>query len=315
MIVEAVIPLRASSGSARVDNALRGFIGIFEAVFPGRIRAYYIEGSYADQTAVATSDVDLVLAFKDCFSDDAERDAARQLGQYCADLSKIELDLDIVDEAQVSRGAFPTLKLASSLLYGEDIRDRVRLPPIEEWTRDRMLAAYWLIVKAFNRPAAVRWPLDYPRPDEEFYGYDQRTMQLADGSEVPCTRDLIRVTGWAATALIALKTGTYVARKRDCYEIYQQLIGDQWAQLLREIYERCKNDWSYGIPAAPGDRQALRTICARALEFENHFLSIFKNFVLAELRGDDEKAKHDAAWLLGQIPYEDDAIKDVLQLR
>lgn len=79
------------------------------------------------------------------------------------------------------------------------------------------------------------------------------------------------------------------------------------------MYERCKSDWSYRIPEALGDRQELRAICARTLDFENHFLRIFKDFVLAELGGDDHKARHDASRLLGQIPYDDQAIIRALQ--
>ena len=307
------IILSTSSGSQPVDDALRGAIGIFEMVFPGRIRAYYVEGSYADRSAVATSDIDLAIVFKGRFADEDEAGAARQLGAFCADLSAFELDLEIIDETQAARGVFPSVKLASVFLYGEDIRERLMLPPIAEWTRDRMHTAYWLMVKLFNRPIPVRGPLSYPQADEEFFGYTQRIMRLPDGSEVRCTRDLIRVTGWAATALIALKTGTYVVRKRDCYQVYQQLIGDEWSDLLRDIYERCNRDWSYRIPDGLGDRRELRAFCARTLDFENHFLPMFKDFVLAELDGDDSDARRAAVWLLGQIRYHDDEIEQALR--
>jgi predicted nucleotidyltransferase len=306
------ILLSTSSGSQSADNALRGLIGIFEMRFPGRIRAYYVEGSYADRTAISTSDIDLVLIFKHRFVDDDEIGAARRLGAYCANLSAFELDLDITDEQQAARNAFPTLKLASVLLYGEDIRDRLALPSISEWTRDRMHAAYWLIVQVFNRPPLVRYPLSYPQPDHAFFGYDQRMMQLPDGAQVRCTRDLVRVTGWAATALIALQTGTYVVRKRDCHQRYHELIGDQWSELLRVIYERCKSEWSYRIPDMTSDQRELRAICAHTLEFENHFMRVFKDFVLGELRGDDAEARRAAVWLLGQIPYDDDEIEQAL---
>jgi hypothetical protein len=307
------IQLHTSSGSLAADDALCGLIGIFELCFPGRIRAYYAEGSYADRSAIAASDIDLVLIFKDHFLDDHEAGAARQLGAYCAGLSAFELDLEIIDEQQAACNAFPTLKLASELLYGEDIRERLALPSIDEWTRNRMHAAYWLIVKVFNRPPAVRYPLEYPQPEQAFFGYDQRMMRLPGGGQVRCTRDLVRVAGWAATALIALKSGTCVVRKRDCHRLYGELIGDQWSDLLRMIYERCKNAWGYRIPESPGDRQALRAICERTLDFENHFMQIFKAFVLDELGGDDPAARRDAVWLLGQIPYHDDAIERALR--
>src|SRR5215213_8109644 len=119
------IMLITSSGSQPVDDALCGLIGIFELCFPGRIRAYYAEGSYADRTAITSSDIDLVLIFKDRFADENEAAAARKLGAYCASLSAFELDFEIIDEQQADRSAFPTLKLASMLLYGDDIRDQL----------------------------------------------------------------------------------------------------------------------------------------------------------------------------------------------
>jgi hypothetical protein len=306
------LSLVASLGGTAVDEALRGLIGVFELAFSGRIRAYYVEGSYADRSAVATSDIDLTVIFKDRFVDEDESDAARRLRSYCADLSAFELDLDIIDEAQAEHGVFPSLKLAGVCVYGEDIRERLALPPIEEWTRDRMHAAYWLMIKLFNRPIPVRTPLGYPLAEDEFFGYAERLMRVPDGSEVRCTRDLIRLTGWAATALVALRAGRYVARKADCYEMYRQLIGDEWSDLLRQIYQRCKIDWSYRIPEAPADRQALRAICRRSLAFENHFLGIFREFVLAELHSDNDGVRRAACRLLGEISYDDHVIARAL---
>ncbi len=77
---------------------------------------------------------------------------------------------------------------------------------------------------------------------------------------------------------------------------------------MRVIYERCKHEWGYRIPDAPADQRELRAMCARTLEFENYFMSVFKEFVLGELCGDDLEARQDASWLLGQIPYHDEAI-------
>ena len=71
------ILLSTSSGSQSVDDALCGLIGIFELRFPGRVRAYYAEGSYADRTAISTSDIDLVLIF----NQEARQDAIRLLDQ------------------------------------------------------------------------------------------------------------------------------------------------------------------------------------------------------------------------------------------
>ncbi|PLS78971.1 MAG: hypothetical protein CYG59_15680, partial [Chloroflexi bacterium] len=197
------IILSASTGSVTIDDMLRGVVGIFEMVFAKRIRSYYVEGSYADGTAVTASDLDLTVVFKDRFRDDIERDTAVQLAGYCAGLSGVELDIELADDGQLAEGVYPSLKMGSRCMYGEDRRDQLRLLSLDEWTRERMHAAYWLLVTVFHRPRPVTYPLTYPDPVGRFYGYDHRMMRLATGAAVNSTRDLIRVTGWIATALLA----------------------------------------------------------------------------------------------------------------
>ena len=51
----AAIALLTSTGQRSVDGILRGVVGLFEAVFPDRVRGYYLGGSYADGTAVPAS--------------------------------------------------------------------------------------------------------------------------------------------------------------------------------------------------------------------------------------------------------------------
>jgi hypothetical protein len=87
-------------------------------------------------------------------------------------------------------------------------------------------------------------------------------------------------------------------RKRDCHLRYRELIGDQWSDLLQAIYTRCKHEWGYRIPDSLADQSVLRDLCARTLEFENHFLRVFKQFVLGELRGAEAEARQDAIRLL-----------------
>ncbi len=210
------IQLHATTGRDVVDGALRATIGALDAAFPGRICGYYIEGSYADGMEMAASDVDLVVVFKGA-CDDTERARAAAVSNSCDPNGGVELDIMVVDEAELARGAYPTLKLGSQCVYGEDIRDSLALLPIEEWTRQRMHAAYTLVVRVFDRPVPVRYPLGYPDPQGDYYGYDNRTVRLPNGRDVPSTRNLIRVTGWAATALLARRASVYVARKSACH--------------------------------------------------------------------------------------------------
>ncbi len=290
-----------------VDAALQNVIQAFETNFSQRIRAYYVEGSYADASNVTTSDLDVLLIFKERFEDD-EAQKAEELVIQCETESRLELDIEWVDERSLANGVSPTLKFGSSFIYGEDIRDALQLVPIEEWTRDRMHSSLWRTVHLCNRSCIVHYPLSYPDPQGEFYGYDARMLRLPSGQEVHCTRDLIRLVGWSATAIIAFKDGRYVARKSECHKVYQACFNDEWGQLLQDIYELCRGKWNYLIPDDLDERKRLRAICERTLGFENHFFQVYKEFVLAELSSADTKAVLQALLVLQRIVYQDDEI-------
>lgn len=75
------ISLLHSTNHQKVDQILQGIISLYEMVFPGRIRGYYLVGSYADGSATPTSDIDLQIWFKEGFIDQEEKDKARLTSQ------------------------------------------------------------------------------------------------------------------------------------------------------------------------------------------------------------------------------------------
>jgi hypothetical protein len=307
------ITLLLSSGQERVDQALQTAIRHFETTFPGRVSGYYVEGSYATGTGIATSDLDLSIVFRGHFADEAERASARAMVEQCASESPVEFDASVLDEASLCKGASPQFKLGSTLVYGEDIRDQIPLIPIEVWTRDRMHAAYWLMVNIFNRPKVLRLPLGFPNPNDEWRGYASRKVRLPDGTEVPSTRNLIRSTGWAATALLALHAKRYITSKRECHMIYRAVINDEWATLFEDMYLYCREHWQYLLPQTEEGRQRLRTMCERTLAFENHFLGVYKNYLLAQISSADEASITHALWVLGQITFDDAEVQNAVR--
>ena len=176
-----------------------------------------------------------------------------------------------------------------------------------------MHAAYWLMINVFQRPKPVYAPLTLPQPTAAFYGYTNRTMRLADGITIPTTRNLIRVTGWIATARIAYQAQHYVVRKRDCVVAYRQMINDEWTDLLEQIDQRCRTAWHYRIPSAPIEQAELGTITTQTLAYENHFLLLYRDFLLAELAGTDQKARQDALRLLDHTFFADPAIIEAVK--
>ncbi len=302
-----LIHLTNSTHSNLADAVLQNVIETFENKFSKRIRTYYIEGSYADASTVNSSDIDVLLVFRHEFKDE-EQQQAETLAERLVAESVLELDIGFVDEQSLIHGVTPMLKFGSSLIYGEDIRDALPLIPLVEWTRERMHSSLWRTVHLYNRSSIIRYPLTYPEPNGEFYGYDARMLRLPNGQEVHCTRDLIRLTGWSATAMIAFKAGRYVARKSECHRMYQACFDDEWGQLLQDIYRLCRGKWNYLIPENSEDRHTLKAICERTLGFENHFLQVYKKFVLSELRNADPRGVLQVLSVLQKIVYQDEEI-------
>ncbi|HKS70600.1 MAG TPA: hypothetical protein VJQ45_09265, partial [Ktedonobacterales bacterium] len=270
--------LLASTGNVQADDALRALTAACDAVLPERLRSVYVTGSYGDESALASSDLDVTLVFAGRLTAE-ERAAAEGAVAGVARECGVELDASVVGESKLAHGVPPLLKLGGRCVWGEDRRDAMPLVPIERWARERMHNAYALIVTIFRRPVPVALPLTYPDAGDEFLGYTRRAVRLADGRDVPSTRDLIRVTGWAATALVALYGRTYVARKREVPAAYRRHIGDEHAALHDDIAYWCREQWAYLLPDDAPSRARLRDLCARTLAFENRFLNEYREWV------------------------------------
>lgn len=281
-------------------------------ILPGRIRSAYLEGSGADETRIATSDLDGTIVFQDALPTDERATVARLIAEWSR-ATGIECDLELTDRDAVARGVSPALKEAGRLVWGDDIRAEMALLPLPEWTRDRLHTSYWRAVNLFGRTPPVHLPLAAPDPADPFLGYCRRAVRVADAM-APSTRDLVRHIGWAATGLLALRAGRYVARKRDCHRLYAALIGDEWSALLRDLYERCRGEWGYLLPDDEDGRAALHAICARALAFENHFMRLYRAFLLDELRGTDEIGRALAAQVLGKVPLAHAEVSEALAI-
>jgi hypothetical protein len=186
--------------------------------------------------------------------------------------------------------------------------------PLVIWTRDRMHSSYWRLGGLFGRSLPLRAPLTYPDSADPFFGYLRRPLRLPDGQMMLGTRDLIRAVGWIATALIAYQAGQYVATKRDCAPAYRAYVGDEWSALVDDTATWVRSAWQYRIPNGMEDRARLRAICARTLDFENHFLAIYRRYALEELPGDDPAGRAWALDALGRTPFDDADIRRAMAL-
>src|SRR4029453_8119413 len=137
----ASINLLFSTGKDLADEILGGEIGVWESVFPGRVRGYYLLGSYSAGTADPSSDLDLAILFKEHFQDSAETAQAQHLCECLEAVNPaITVDMFYVSEEsirQVDRVSVALqLKHSSVLLYGEDTRDLITAEPDGRFIHD-----------------------------------------------------------------------------------------------------------------------------------------------------------------------------------
>lgn len=285
----AEITLLTSTGNQQIDDILRGVIGVFEAAFPGRTRAYYLVGSYADGTALVESDIDFGVLFKGRMEKD-EAEKAWQLSQFCSLISPVCLDFMAASENEFLHADDVTLRLASQLIYGEDIRDTIQLPSLEAYIRHCTSGAFTIASARLRKRDVIVYPLDYPDPSGEFFGYAHEPA--ADGSfgaDIGPLKWLVAVVGRVAQSILALREGQYVATRDACLRVYRERINDQWTDFIADIYALCRARWRYGIPGTTAERQTLRDLCGHTLDFENRFLDLYRSYLLQELRHGDEE--------------------------
>ena len=303
-------------GKPSIDTVLSHIVERYEAQFPGRIRACYLTGSYAEGNAVEWSDIDVYVLFKDAFVSEEEAAQAEQLELSCASLTPLRLDLHAGSEqSQDSLPSFDSLpgflraavKNTSVLLYGEDTREHMSLPGREEYTRDATEIALKFLLW-LRQVENLTYPLAYPDPDGAFFGYDQLQFLSSDrASARQGIRLLVESACRVGTALLAFKTDCSVSTKRESVQTYRERINDEWASFLEAMFEKGKLRWSYNLPEQIEECAQLRVLCERMLPFENHYLRAYRAYLLAQLGSHNEAARQCAVQGLKQVMYPDEA--------
>ncbi|EKU97663.1 hypothetical protein Lepto7375DRAFT_6895 [Leptolyngbya sp. PCC 7375] len=293
----------------KINQILQGVIGVFEKVFLGRIRGYYLQGSFGNRSTVINSDLDMYVIFKENFSSSDEAMTALSVSRSCAQISPLLLEIKPGAELDLYRaehaGIALNFKYSTQFLYGEDIRAQIPTFTSDAWV--------WWAMKApqaslrVTRSAKVLiFPLQQPDTQAEFYGYERQSIPSADGVDCQSSKWLVATVGWIATALVAHRTKQYVGSKGEAVQLYKTQINDQWTTMVEQVYEQCRNRWHYLIPEGEADRQILQSLCWHALDFSNHYLTIYRNFVLHKLSEGTSQQQLFATENLAQVIYPDD---------
>ena len=291
------VELRYSTGSALVDAFVRRLVATFERTFPGRVRGYYVIGSYADGSATPISDLDLVVLFKRSRPEREGRTADR-LVDTLAPACPARLDLTTSGEDDATWEKHH-VKLASQLLFGEDVRSRLPAPRDESTdVRDSFHYAQ-RSVQFLRGGARLTYPLAYPDPAGEFFGYDTvRDPSWYPPGTARGLRELVNAVTLAAAALLPPTAGRRCASKGQAVVLYAECVGGRWAPYVEALYRNAKLRWAYLVPQAAAERRLLHRLCAQTLAFENHFLGEYRALLASLLQsGDDESICFARDWL------------------
>lgn len=273
------VELVESTDDPGVDEALRKVIALFEGRFPGRIIGYYLTGSYATKTSRSASDIDVTLLFRGGFMDEGEQRASIQAAKECIAFDAREVDIAPLPEQIFYPMRIAILKLHSRLVYGEDIRDSIPMPTATEYSGHISDLAGRLLTRLGRKQVGLKYPLQYPDPTGEFYGYDRPRSHDAD-KNARSMKDFTLGVSYAASAITALKGGPIIGDKTECLPVYESVVHDEWVPFVRAIFTRCMGTWECDIPQDEGGRLELRQICHQALGFENYFMDIYRDFLV-----------------------------------
>lgn len=305
-----ILTLITSTSESRIHAILEQVVDQFERAFPQRVAGYYVTGSWSSGAALFdpsgtgySSDIDLHVIFRNKLSPEEQGRVGQVIGD-CQRTSLVPLEVHTAGAEELCGYWDVALKQCGLLVYGTDIRDEITLPSVEDHLQRAMTYPPYAMAEVrgqevFTKEPRITYPLAYPDPDDRFFGY------AASSSTGP----LVSIATWAATITLAAQAQCIVGTKRDAVEKYQQLIGDEWSPLIRDIFTLCKLQWHNRIPEDPAGQERLRGLCGRMLSLENHLLEIYKPYLVQWL-GQEEADREFAAWILRMVQYPDLPVPD-----
>ena len=109
------------TGQADINVLLGDIVSRCETAFPGRVSSCYLFGSHVDGTAIAASDVDVLVVLRDRVTESEARTAAAMTRMFKA-LRPIHADVLVFGEDTLLREGHFRLETNSQLVVGADIR-------------------------------------------------------------------------------------------------------------------------------------------------------------------------------------------------
>ena len=297
-----------SPGTERIDALLTAYLSQLETHLRGSLRSCYLTGSVTDGTADRISDVDGLVILTGQPSAEDQQNFKSVTSEWSA-RSNTTLDLVLLqDDVLFARGALPKKTASWVLIYGEEIRKHILPMSVEQYIDAIMRGSFICLKHPRGAPDLLEFPLTYPDPDGEFFGYELRGFREFDGWRSPGTKALVNAVSLAATTLVAMRTGFCATSRRESFDAYRARIGGRWAPLLDEIHARCRDAWSYRVPEDGEDRRQLRRFCHDVLAFENEYVLTCIRYLQLQLSDSAKAEAASAAETLAQLQFDPEAL-------
>ena len=226
----------------------------------------------------------------------------RQVNQSAALMSPVRLDCDSVTPERFTHGIPAGLKTAL-VVYGENVFTNMPLESVERALRRGISNAFHSLFVLRQRDKSLIYPLHYPDPAGEYYGYEKWGTYLGERTFGPGVRSRVTSVTLMASCCVMLHARQRVASKRESVSAYQRHVGDKWTDFVRQIYTQCKEAWLYQLPQSAEARQKLHDLCGSMLGFENRFLIRCRELVLRDLMDPDRSIQEMALYRLKRIAY------------
>jgi hypothetical protein len=243
--VKRKLELHFSTGNPQVDDLLQGIVGIYESAFPGKLKAYYLTGSYYYGDPIPTSDVDLNVIFRGNEFDSslpelkAPPPEFMDVTNYLHLLSPIELGFLFKTEEFFRRNFSLSMCRDRVFLFGEDLLGELSesaIPSRPFSPRNYMHRAYEVLCRRHGVSDTLETPLEFPAPEEEFYGYANLELG-AYGRPALSVSALKNCAYEPTTVLISLEIGDHVwGRKDQLGQLYRTHINDQYSQFIEDFF-------------------------------------------------------------------------------
>lgn len=252
---------------------IEGMVRLLQTAVPDQFLSFYLIGSSTDEAATPISDIDAIVFLREGVGETAVQHVNDLLANL-RHISPLRLDVKATTPEDPRWASDPRVKLSGQLVTGEDILDRLPLPTKEAY--QAWIRPWPLNFIRIMHDGNMAYPLAYPDPDDEFFGYTRiRATVWYPAGVVAGTKELVAAVGWIATAVIAQETGTIITTRSQAVKQYQTEIGGEWADYIARVYERCGQQWRYAIPKSLNELRELQSICSQFRDFVNFYLAAY----------------------------------------